>query len=85
MKIEHVAMYVKDLEQVKWFFENYFGAKSNAGYHNESTDFQSYFLTFDDGARLEIMSKPVIKFYLDQELPEMGIMKAALSIWKAIK
>lgn len=58
MKIEHVAMYVKDLEQVKWFFENYFGAKSNAGYHNESTDFQSYFLTFDDGARLEIMSKP---------------------------
>lgn len=39
MKIEHVAMYVKDLEQVKWFFENYFGAKSNAGYHNESTDF----------------------------------------------
>ena len=58
MKIEHVAMYVKDLEQVKWFLENYFGAKSNAGYHNESTDFQSYFLTFDDDARLEIMSKP---------------------------
>ena len=40
------------------FFETYFGAKSNAGYHNGITDFRSYFLTFDDGARLEIMNKP---------------------------
>ena len=60
MKIEHIAMYVKDLEQARWFFEYYFGAVSNEKYHNESTDFQSYFLTFEDGARLEIMNKPVL-------------------------
>ena len=36
----------------------YFGAVSNDGYVNEKTGFCSYFLTFDDGARLELMSRP---------------------------
>lgn len=58
MKIEHVAMYVNDLEGAKHFFEKYFGAHANEGYHNKTTNFRSYFLTFDDGARLEIMHKP---------------------------
>ena len=58
MKIEHIALYVQDLEGVKTFFMTYFNAKSNEGYHNPRTDFRSYFLTFDDGARLEIMNRP---------------------------
>lgn len=60
MKIEHIAMYVKDLEKARDFFVRYFNAGSNAGYHNKKTGFRSYFLTFDDGARLEIMNKPDI-------------------------
>lgn len=58
MKIEHIAVYVTDLEGARNFFCNYFGAKSNSGYHNQVTDFRSYFLQFDDGARLELMHKP---------------------------
>jgi len=58
MIIEHIAMYVKDLEGTRDFFIKYFGAVSNAGYHNKNTDFRSFFLTFEDGARLEIMNKP---------------------------
>ena len=58
MRIEHVAMYVNDLEGAKSFFESYLGAAANDGYHNVKTDFRSYFLTFDDGARLEIMNRP---------------------------
>lgn len=61
MKIEHIAMYVNDLEKTRNFFVTYLGAKSNDIYHNKKTDFRSYFLTFDNGARLEIMSKPGIK------------------------
>ena len=61
MKIEHVAMYVNELEDTKNFFEKYFNAKSNNGYHNPNTDFRSYFLTFEDGERLEIMKKPQMK------------------------
>ena len=58
MRIEHIAMYVNDLEAAKDFFVKYFGAISNEGYHNKTTDFRSYFLGFDDGARLELMKKP---------------------------
>ena len=58
MRIEHVAMYVHDLERAKDFFIRYFDASANDGYHNQATGFRSYFLTFDDGARLEIMNKP---------------------------
>jgi len=58
MKIEHVALYVHDLEGARTFFMKYLGAKSNGGYHNPRTDFRSYFLSFDGGARLELMHKP---------------------------
>ena len=58
MHIEHIAMYVNDLENAKDFFVKYFNAKSNEGYHNKKTDFYSYFLSFEDGARLEIMNRP---------------------------
>lgn len=58
MKIEHAALYVQDLEQARKFFETYFGATSNEMYHNPVRKFSSYFLTFDDGARLEIMNLP---------------------------
>ena len=58
MRIEHIALYVNDLEGAKNFFQTYFDAKANEGYHNLKTDFRSYFLTFTDGSRLEIMTKP---------------------------
>ena len=58
MKIEHAALYVNDLEAAKDFFVRYLDAVPNEGYHNPRTDFRSYFLTFGDGARLELMNKP---------------------------
>ena len=57
MKIEHVAMYVNDLEKAREFFVKYFGAKSNEGYRNPKKQFRSYFLSFGGEARLEIMNK----------------------------
>ena len=58
MKIDHIAMYVCDLEGARDFFVQYFGARSNTGYHNVRTGFRSFFLSFDDKTRLELMSKP---------------------------
>lgn len=58
MKIDHIALYVNDLEGAKIFFQTFFEAEANEGYHNPRTDFRSYFLTFGDGSRLEIMTKP---------------------------
>ena len=57
MKIEHIAIWVKDLEKIRSFYEKYFKVTSTKLYHNQKTGFKSYFLTFDDGARIEIMSK----------------------------
>ena len=58
MRIEHVALYVCDLERARDFFVKFFNGKSNGGYHNSATGFRSYFISFEDGSRLEIMNKP---------------------------
>lgn len=79
MKIEHTAPYVNDLENARNFFIKYFGAVSNDGYHNEKTDFRSYFLSFDDGARLEIMKKPQMTDGT-KELAHTGYIHMAFSV-----
>ena len=66
MIIEHIAMYVNDLETARDFFVKFLDGHSNDGYHNKTTDFRSYFICFDGGARLEIMTKPKLE---DQEMP----------------
>ena len=66
MIIEHIAMYVNDLEAARDFFVKFLDGHSNDGYHNKTTDFRSYFICFDGGARLEIMTKPKLE---DQEKP----------------
>ena len=79
MVIEHIAMYVNDLEGARDFFVKYLGGRSNDGYHNKNTDFRSYFISFDDGARLELMTKPGL---VDQEKPlnRTGFVHIALSV-----
>lgn len=67
MRIEHIALYVRDLESIKKFFQTYFDAKANEGYHNPKTGLSSYFLSFADGARLELMHRP------DQREREVGL------------
>lgn len=57
MKIEHFAIYVKDLEKTKDFYVKYFNADAGKIYNNKNTGFKSYFLSFQSGARLEIMNK----------------------------
>ncbi len=79
MKIEHIAMYVNDLEATKNFFIKYFNASSNDGYHNKTTDFRSYFLSFGDGARLEIMNKPMMEDGL-KALTRTGYIHIAFSL-----
>ena len=60
MQLEHVALYVQDLEAMKEFYVRYFNATAGQKYHNSKTGFQSYFLSFDSGARLELMCRPMM-------------------------
>lgn len=79
MKIEHIALYVNNLEDARKFFMKYLGAKSNDGYHNHRTNFRSYFLSFDDGARLELMNKPEMPD-LPKEPARTGYAHIAFSV-----
>lgn len=79
MKIEHIAMYVNDLDAAKDFFVKYLDGKANDGYHNTKTDFRSYFISFDDGARLEIMNKPGM-VDADKHLNRTGLIHIAFSV-----
>lgn len=60
MKIEHVALWTSNLEQLKTFYERYFQAQAGPKYVNPARQFESYFLTFASGARLELMHVPAL-------------------------
>ena len=79
MKIEHIALYVEDLEEIKNFFIKYLGAKANNGYHNPRTNVRSYFLSFKDGARHEIMQRPEM-VNLPKEAARTGYAHIAFSV-----
>lgn len=57
MKIEHIAIWVDDLEKMKNFYQTYFHVSSNQMYHNQKTGFRSYFLEFEEGSRIELTNK----------------------------
>lgn len=79
MKIDHIAMYVSDLEKAKEFFITYFQANANDGYHNQKTGFRSYFLSFGDGARLELMHKPQLTD-AEKQTDRTGYIHIAFSV-----
>ncbi len=61
MHIEHIAIWTNQLEAQKAFYETYFSATAGRKYTNPKTHFESYFLTFATGARLELMQIPDLK------------------------
>ncbi|SMC86740.1 VOC family protein [Chryseobacterium sp. YR221] len=81
MKIEHIAIWVKDLEKTREFYQKYFGAVSNKKYHNPVKNFESYFLSFDSGSRLEIMTRPGIKENTSSyDSQQFGIVHLAFAV-----
>ena len=60
MRIEHMAIWTHHLERLRQFYETYFDGQANTKYVNPRKQFESYFLTFADGARLELMQMPTI-------------------------
>lgn len=79
MRIEHIAMYINDLYSARNFFVKYFGAISNDIYYNAKTGFRSFFLSFGDGTRIEIMNKPEMKD-IKKELNQTGYIHIAFSV-----
>src|SRR5258707_1568615 len=81
MRIEHLAMWVKDLEKQKAFYEKYFQARESEKYINHQKNFQSYFMSFDSGSRLELMHKPEIPASSNDTFAQnIGLIHFAVSV-----
>ena len=79
MKIEHIAIWVKDIDRVCEFYRKYFGGVVQPLYHNPTKQFTSRFITFDDGARLEVMHRPDICVERNVGTVEMFHVKHAIA------
>lgn len=80
MRIEHVALWTADLERLRQFYETYFGARANTRYVNPAKRFESYFLTFTSGTRLEIMQRPDVLAGAFGAQPALGWAHVAFSL-----
>jgi len=81
MYIEHLALWCRDLERMRAFYELYFGAISNEKYVNTKKQFESYFLSFGQGPRLEIMQMNGIPTHSNDVYAQfMGLIHFAVSV-----
>ena len=80
MHIEHIALWTHDLERLKNFYAAYFGASTGTKYSNPAKGFQSYFLTFESGSRIEIMhSTALVDTVIKPVTPTVGLTHLAFS------
>jgi lactoylglutathione lyase len=82
MNLDHIGIWTNHLERLKDFYIKYFNASPNKKYINTNTGFESYFLTFDSGTKLEIMTKPGIPENLNDPVEKqyLGIIHLAFNL-----
>lgn len=78
MKVDHIAIWTINLEAMKTFYEKYFQAKAGLLYYNPNKKFKSYFLNFETGCRLELMTKEGI--FESPTKEQLGLAHFAISV-----
>jgi lactoylglutathione lyase len=80
MRVEHVAVWTRDLERLRTFYERWFDATAGERYERQETGFASYFLSFGDGARLELMARPDVPESRESHEQAIGLTHVAFSL-----
>jgi lactoylglutathione lyase len=80
MRIEHVAIWADDLERMRDFYQTYFNMQCSARYENRNKGFSSYFLSFETGARIEIMNRSDIPGEYEKKGLHNGLTHLAISV-----
>ena len=77
-RIEHVALWVRDIDEVAAFYARFFGARIGEPYRNPKKGFASRFLEFSSGARLEIMTRTDVCMRAPAE--QLGLAHVAIAV-----
>lgn len=80
MRMEHIAIWAEDLESMKLFYTEFFHMQCSEKYVNKLKGFSSYFLSFEDGARIEIMHRPDILKQPGKKDSTFGLTHIAISV-----
>lgn len=81
MRIEHIALWTQDLERIKCFYVDYFGAVAGSTYVNAAKGFESCFLSFGEGARIEAMTTSTLNpIAIEAGVQRMGLTHFAVSL-----
>ncbi|MDF2590848.1 MAG: hypothetical protein K0S75_314 [Clostridia bacterium] len=81
MKIGHIAIWSRDIDKLKSFYVNYFGGTAGNKYTNNQKQFESYFITFESGAKLELMQTPtLLERYKNGKSQYIGLAHIAFSV-----
>lgn len=81
MRIEHVALWTNDIEALRTFYTSHLGGRAGDRYTNHSRGFCSYFVSFDSGARLELMQLPDVSSRQEAVSgPPLGLTHLAMSV-----
>lgn len=81
MRIEHIALWTNDIERCKRFYVSYFGASAGASYVNEKKGFESCFLSFAAGARIEVMKTTTLApVVIEPGAQRMGLTHFAIAL-----
>jgi lactoylglutathione lyase len=84
MRIDHIALWTTDLERCKQFYASYFGAVAAANYVNPVKGFTSCFLSFSEGARIEVMTTTTLApVAMEAGAQRMGLTHIAVSVGSA--
>lgn len=79
MKINHIALLVRNIEEVRRFFIKYFDGKSNEMYYNPKTGLKSYIISFEDNSKLELMNYPDTRIPTNPDILH-GYVHIAMSV-----
>ena len=79
MQISHIALWVKDLEKMRNFYELFFHVTVSEKYKNPAKEFSSYFISFESGSRLELMHSPHV-LSSDEPTERIGYAHMAISL-----
>ena len=80
-RIEHIALWTADIERLAGFYSSYLGATVGPKYINASRGFESRFLTFESGARLELMQTSTLHPVVHESgAQRMGLTHLAFSL-----